>query len=67
MSRRDEIIVKKKPSVGDRVVIIVKPYAKKHLIAGKVAVVLTKKKRHTRGHKVKLTTGEIGRIVEILS
>lgn len=67
MPKRDEIIVKKMPSVGNNVVIIVKPYAKKRLITGIVAVVLTKKKRHTRGHKVKLTTGEVGRIVEILS
>ena len=67
MPKRDEIIVKKIPSIGDSVVIIMKPYAKKHLIKGIVAVVLTKKKNHTRGHKVKLTTGEIGRIIKILT
>ena len=53
------------PKVGDRVQIIVKPYKKKILIIGIVKDVLTKKKFHSRGHKVRLEDGTIGRIVKV--
>lgn len=49
--------------VGDTVTIIIKPYHAKKYITGKVARILTKKLIHTRGRKVKLVTGEVGRIV----
>ena len=52
----------KKPSVGDRVKIIVKPYREKKYITGIVKQVLTKKKTHSRGHKVRLVNGKVGRI-----
>lgn len=55
------------PKVGDKVEIIIKPYHKKITIIGKVADVLTKKKYHSRGHKVRLEDGTIGRIVRIVS
>jgi uncharacterized repeat protein (TIGR03833 family) len=54
-----------KPRIGEKVKIIIKPYHEKNYIIGVVARVLTKKKHHPRGHKVKLTTGVVGRIVYI--
>jgi len=53
------------PKKGDKVKIIVKPYDKKITIIGIVKDVLTKKKYHSRGHKVRLEDGTIGRIVQI--
>ena len=55
---------KKKPNVGNKVTIIVKPYKKDKKVKGIVKRVLTKKKFHTRGHKVELKDGTIGRIVQ---
>jgi uncharacterized repeat protein (TIGR03833 family) len=57
----------KKPKKGDRVKIIIKPYNKKHHKIGIVKKVLTKKLTHTRGHKVMIMNGIIGRTVKILS
>ena len=54
---------KKKPNKGDRVTIIIKPYKKNKKVSGIVKKVLTKKKIHTRGHKVQLKNGTIGRVV----
>ena len=53
------------PKVGDKVEIIIKPYHKKIKVIGIVKDVLTKKKYHSRGHKVRLECGTIGRIVRI--
>ena len=43
--------------------ILIKPYNKKITKIGVVKDVLTKAKKHTRGHKVRLEDGTIGRIV----
>ena len=60
----------RKPVIGDQVKIIIKPYNKKIYKIGIVTNVLTKKKYHSRGHKVKikLKTNNIiiGRIIDIL-
>lgn len=53
------------PKIGDRVKIIIKPYYEKTYIIGIVDKVLTRKKFHTRGHKVRLKTGIVGRIIYI--
>ncbi len=34
---------------------------------GKINNILTKSKRHTRGIKVRLETGEVGRVIEIIN
>jgi uncharacterized repeat protein (TIGR03833 family) len=57
----------KKPSVGDIIKIIIKPYAEGKTVCGVVKRVLTNKKIHTRGHKVELMDGTIGRTVKILN
>lgn len=52
----------KKPKVGDFVIISIKPYRGK-TVSGIVKKVLTKRKYHSRGHKVLLESGEIGRVI----
>ncbi len=54
------------PKVGDVVKIAIKPYKGKTAI-GIVYKVLTKKKYHSRGHKVMLTNGQVGRVIQLLS
>ena len=54
------------PKVGDHIIIIIKPYANNVKVKGIVKRVLTKRKYHSRGHKVELKDGTIGRTVEIL-
>jgi uncharacterized repeat protein (TIGR03833 family) len=54
------------PQVGDKVTIIIKPYYQYNCKTGIVQDVLTRKPIHTRGHKVRLTTGEIGRTLKII-
>jgi uncharacterized repeat protein (TIGR03833 family) len=54
---------KNKPKVGNSVTIIVKPYKKNKKIKGIVKRVLTKKQFHSRGHKVELKNGTIGRVL----
>jgi uncharacterized repeat protein (TIGR03833 family) len=49
------------PKIGDKVQIAIKPYKGK-IAKGIVKKVLTKVKYHTRGHKVLLESGEIGRV-----
>lgn len=51
------------PKKGDFVKIIVKPYCARKYVFGVVAVVLTKSRYHTRGHKVKLACGKVGRMI----
>ena len=58
--------INKKPKKGDIVKIIIKPYSEGVTVDGIVKRVLTKKKIHTRGHKVELRDGTIGRTVKIL-
>lgn len=52
------------PKKGDKVEIIIKPYKNKITKVGIIKDVLTKKKYHSRGHKVRLEDGTIGRIVK---
>jgi uncharacterized repeat protein (TIGR03833 family) len=54
------------PKKGDKVEIIIKPYKNKITKVGRIKDVLTKKKYHSRGHKVRLEDGTIGRIVKKL-
>ena len=56
----------KKPKTGDIVKIIIKPYSDEITVNGIVKRVLTKKEIHTRGHKVQLEDGTVGRLVKIL-
>lgn len=51
-----------KPNVGDKVMVVIKPYYQNNCAIGIIKRVLTKKKRHTRGHKVMLSDGTVGRI-----
>ena len=53
------------PKVGDTVEIAIKPYKGK-TEKGVVKKVLTKKKYHSRGHKVMLESGIVGRIIKII-
>ena len=54
------------PQKGDKVEIIIKPYKSKITKVGIIKDILTKKKYHSRGHKVRLEDGTIGRIVKKL-
>jgi uncharacterized repeat protein (TIGR03833 family) len=53
------------PKVGNKVEIAIKPYKGKTKI-GIIKRVLTKKKYHSRGHKVMLNSDNVGRIISIL-
>ena len=54
------------PKVGNLVVIIIKPYNNNVTVQGIVKRVLTRRKFHSRGHKVELRDGTIGRIVKLI-
>ena len=54
------------PRIGDTVIIIIKPYQDYNCEQGVVQRVLTKKRYHSRGHKVLLKSGKIGRTLKIL-
>jgi uncharacterized repeat protein (TIGR03833 family) len=54
------------PRIGDMVIIIIKPYQQFNCKKGTVNDIYTKKLIHTRGHKVKLKSGEVGRVLKIL-
>jgi uncharacterized repeat protein (TIGR03833 family) len=54
------------PKIGDMVIIIIKPYQQFNCKKGLVNDIYTKKLIHTRGHKVKLKSGEVGRVLKIL-
>ena len=53
----------KRPNVGDHVKIIIKPYHQNNTKEGIIQRVLTRKMFHSRGHKVKLTDGTVGRML----
>ena len=55
-----------KPNIGDHVEIIKEPYKNNVLVKGIVKQILTKRNFNSKGHKVKLTNGTIGRTVKIL-
>ena len=53
------------PQIGNKVLIIIKPYSNYICKSGIVKDVLTKSRQHSRGYKVRLTTGIIGRTMKI--
>ena len=55
-----------KPIIGDKIIIIIKPYNLNNKVSGIVKRVLTKSKFHSRGHKVMLEDGTVGRTLTIL-
>ena len=55
-----------KPRIGSHVIIILKPYNEYNCRKGIVSRVLTNKEIHTRGHKVILNNGLIGRTLKVL-
>jgi len=57
---------KTKPRIGSEVVIIIKPYHNYDCRTGIVSRILTNKQIHTRGHKVILRNGLIGRTLKII-
>ena len=64
-NNRTSNLGKTQPKVGDKVTIIVKPYRANKCHTGLVRDVLTKRKTHTRGHKVRLESGIVGRTLKI--
>jgi uncharacterized repeat protein (TIGR03833 family) len=64
--RKNKNIGRIMPKIGDNVIIIVKPYQEYSCVTGVVQDILTKKPIHTRGHKVRLKNGIIGRTLKIL-
>ncbi len=54
------------PRIGDYIEIIIKPYKNNIKVKGIVKRILTKRKYHSRGHKVELRDGTIGRTVRII-
>ncbi len=52
--------------VGMKVQVLVKPYKNGKKVTGKIKKILTKKKIHTRGHKIMLEDGTVGRMVKII-
>ena len=54
-----------KPNIDNTVTIAIKPY-KGDTENGTVKKVLTKKKYHSRGHKVMLKSGKVGRVIKII-
>lgn len=65
-STKNKNLGKIKPNIGSKVTIIVKPYHKYNCVTGIVKKVLTKKNIHTRGHKVILDNGLIGRTLKVI-
>jgi len=63
ISKKKYLTSKNKPKVGNSVMIIVKPYKKNKKVKGIIKRVLTKKQFHSRGHKVELLDGTIGRVL----
>jgi len=66
-NRKTKLSNPKQPKINDFVEIIIKPYHNNITQKGIVKRVLTKKKFHSRGHKVMLLDGTVGRIVKILN
>lgn len=59
----DYIVGSRRPKAGDKVYVIQKAnYGSEDYDLGIVRDVLTSKSEHPRGHKVRLTTGIIGRV-----
>lgn len=59
----DYIVGSRKPKVGEKVLVVQKKdYGSGELTSGTVKDVLTSKEVHPRGHKVRLTSGIIGRV-----
>jgi uncharacterized repeat protein (TIGR03833 family) len=64
--KRNKNIGQTPPKIGDMVIIIIKPYQQFNCKKGIVNDIYTKNLIHTRGHKVKLNSGEVGRVLKIL-
>jgi uncharacterized protein YwbE len=64
--RTNQNIGRTMPKIRDKVIIIIKPYHDFNCRTGLVSAIYTKKLIHTRGHKVKLDSGEVGRVLKIL-
>ena len=61
----DYVVGSRKPKVGEKVLVVQKKdYPTGELTPGTVQDVLTSVEFHPRGHKVRLTTGVIGRVQE---
>ncbi len=59
----DYIVGSRKPKPGDKVFVIQKvDYGTQDYVEGIVKDVLTSRPQHPRGHKVRLTSGVIGRV-----
>lgn len=59
----DYIVGSRKPRPGEKVFIIQKvDYGTEDYVEGVIKDVLTSRSEHPRGHKVRLTSGEIGRV-----
>ena len=56
-----------KPKIGSKVIIIIKPYYLYNCKTGIVKKILTKRKFHTKGHKVILENDIIGRTLKIIN
>jgi uncharacterized repeat protein (TIGR03833 family) len=65
--KKNKTIGRIMPRVGDKVIIIIKPYHDYICKTGIVERVLTNSAIHTRGHKCIIHTGAIGRVLKILS
>jgi len=65
--RTNPMLGRIQPKIGDKVTIIIKPYHKYICKTGIVKNVLTRRKIHTRGHKVRLESGDIGRTLKIIN
>ena len=65
VSRTPDAVSVNPPRVGDTVRVITKPYHLHSYVTGVVKRVLTKKQMHTRGFKVMLENGTVGRMVTL--
>ena len=65
VSRTPDAVSINPPKVGDTVRVIVKPSHEHNYVTGVVKRVLTRKAMHTRGFKVMLACGTVGRMVKL--
>lgn len=65
ISRTPDAVSIRPPKVGDTVRVIVKPYHEHNYATGVVKRVLTRKAMHSRGFKVMLENGTVGRMVTL--
>jgi uncharacterized repeat protein (TIGR03833 family) len=63
ISAEPKAVTSARPNPGDYVRVIIKPYKLRKYVVGKIARVLTRKKMHSRGFKVMLEDGTVGRMI----